>query len=86
MPVGSITLEQQQALKVELTTQIYSTAFQVIAWIETQWQVTYELSTVQKLLKRLGFTYKNNRYLPNKSGKTRTLSTTRLIGGVRLAG
>jgi hypothetical protein len=26
------------------------------------------------------------RYLPNKSGKTRTLSTTRLIGGVRLAG
>ena len=67
MPVGSITLEQQQALKVELTTQIYSTAFQVIAWIETQWQVTYELSTVQKLLKRLGFTYKKNRLMPSKA-------------------
>jgi len=62
-----LTREQQQALKVELTTHIYSTAFQVIAWMETQWQVTYELSTVQKLLKRLGFTYKKNRLMPSKA-------------------
>jgi transposase len=51
-----LTAEQQQALKVELTTHIYSTAFQVIAWIDAQWQVQYEVSAVHKLLKRLGFT------------------------------
>jgi transposase len=62
-----LTLEQQRALTVELTTHLYSTAFQVIAWMETQWQVTYDLSTVQKLLKRLGFTYKKNRLIPSKA-------------------
>ena len=51
-----LTPDQQPALKVELTTHIYATAFQVIAWIDAQWQVVYELSAVQKLLKRLGFT------------------------------
>jgi transposase len=62
-----LTAEQQQALKVELTTHIYSTAFQVIAWIDAQWQVQYEVSAVHKLLKRLGFTYKKNRLVPSKA-------------------
>jgi transposase len=63
-----LTVEQQQALKVELTTHIYSTAWQVMAWIEAQWQVTYtEVSSVHKLLKRLGFTYKKNRLVPSKA-------------------
>ena len=63
-----LTGEQQQALKVELTTHIYSTAFQVMAWMEAQWQVTYtEVSSVHKLLKRLGFTYKKNRLVPSKA-------------------
>ena len=56
-----LTPDQQPALKVELTTHIYATAFQVIAWIEAIRQVVYELSAAQKLLKRLGFTYKKNR-------------------------
>ncbi len=62
-----LTRDQQQALKVELTTGIYATAFQVIAWIDAQWQVVYELSAMQKLLKRLGFTYKKNRLIPSKA-------------------
>jgi transposase len=63
-----LTVEQQQALKVELTTHIYSTAWQVMAWIEDQWQVKYtEVSSVHKLLKRLGFTYKKNRLVPSKA-------------------
>jgi len=63
-----LSVEQQQALKVELTTHIYSTAWQVMAWLEAQWEVTYtEVSSVHKLLKRLGFTYKKNRLVPSKA-------------------
>jgi len=63
----SLTLAQQQALKIELTTHIYATAGQVIAWIEAQWQVSYDVSSVHKLLKRLGFSYKKNRLVPSKA-------------------
>jgi transposase len=62
-----LTESQQQALKIELKTHIYVTAQQVVAWIEQQWQVTYEVSAVQKLLKRLGFTYKKNRLVPSQA-------------------
>jgi len=63
-----LTPEQQQALKVELTTHIYATALQVMAWLEAQWQVGYtDVSAVHKLLKRLGFTYKKNRLVPSKA-------------------
>lgn len=37
----SLTQQQQQALKIELKTNIYSTANQVIAWVEQQWAVQY---------------------------------------------
>jgi transposase len=62
-----LSQEQLQALKIELTTQIYSLASQVIAWIECQWQIRYDLSSVHKLLKRLDFTYKKNRLVPSKA-------------------
>jgi len=62
-----LTAEQQQALKIELKTHIYVTAAQVIAWIEAQWQVRYDVSGMNKLLKRLGFTYKKNRLVPSKA-------------------
>jgi transposase len=62
-----LTPAQLQALKIELTTHIYVTAGQVSAWITAQWQVVYEVSTVQKLLKRLGFSYKKNRLVPSKA-------------------
>lgn len=59
--------EQQQALKVELRTNIYPTAAQVMAWVEEKWQVTYDLSGMHKLLRRLGFSYKKNRLVPSKA-------------------
>ncbi len=63
-----LTGEQQQALKIELTTHIYVTAAQVAAWIEAQWHVAYtDSSSLHKLLKRLGFTYKKNRLVPSKA-------------------
>jgi transposase len=63
-----LTVEQQQALKIELKTHIYATAYQVAAWIEAQWHVTYrDISALHKLLKRLGFTYKKNRLVPSKA-------------------
>jgi transposase len=65
--VSKLTASQQQALKIELKTHIYVTAQQVVAWIEQQWQIRYEMSSVQKLLKRLGFTYKKNRLVPSQA-------------------
>jgi transposase len=59
--------EQQQALKVELLTQIYATAWQVIAWVKQQWQIEYEVSAMHKLLKRLGLSYKKNRLVPSQA-------------------
>lgn len=62
-----LTESQQQALKIELKTHIYVTAQQVVAWIEQHWQISDEVSSVQKLLKRLGFTYKKNRLVPSQA-------------------
>ena len=64
---AKLSQEQQQALKVELSTSIYATAHQVIAWVDQQWEVKYEVSGMQKLLKRLGFSYKKNRLVPSKA-------------------
>lgn len=64
---AKLTVEQQQALKTELKTKIYATAYQVIAWVEQQWGVVYDLSGMHKLLKRLGFSYKKNRLVPSQA-------------------
>ena len=64
---AKLTVEQQQALKLELKTKIYATAFQVIAWVEKQWGISYDLSAMHKLLKRLGFSYKKNRLVPSQA-------------------
>lgn len=65
--LAKLKAEQQQALKVELLTHIYATAWQVIAWVAKQWQIEYEVSAMHKLLKRLGFSYKKNRLVPSKA-------------------
>lgn len=59
--------EQQQRLKIELKTRVYNTAYQVIAWVEQEFGVTYRLRGMQALLKRLGFTYKKNRLIPSRA-------------------
>jgi len=59
--------DQQQALKLELISNIYSTANQVIVWVEQQWGVQYKVRGMQALLKRLGFSYKKNRLIPSKA-------------------
>jgi len=64
---AKLSPEQQQALIIELRTNIYPTAMQVIAWVAGQWQINYDLSGMHKLLKRLGFSYKKNRLVPSKA-------------------
>jgi transposase len=65
--LAKLTAEQQQQLQVELKSKIYATAAQVIAWVEKQWGISYELSAIHKLLKRLGFSYKKNRLVPSQA-------------------
>lgn len=58
---------QRLALKVELSTNIYHTTSQVIAWVKAQYGVEYTPRGMSDLLKRLGFTYKKNRLVPSKA-------------------
>jgi transposase len=78
-----LSLEQQQILKVELTTNIYATAHQVIAWVEHQWGVQYELSGMHKLLKRLGFSYKKNRLVPSQADPELQRQFVHWLAGLR---
>jgi len=76
--------EQQQALKVELTLNIYATAQQVIAWVQQQWRITYDVSGMHKLLKRLGFSYKKNRLVPSKADPELQRRFVHWVAGLRL--
>lgn len=57
----------QQQLQVDLKSKIYAIAAQVIAWVQQQWGISYELSAMHKLLKSLGFSYKKNRLVPSQA-------------------
>ncbi len=76
--------EQQQALKVELTLNIYATAQRVIAWVQQRWKVTYDVSGMHKLLKRLGFSYKKNRLVPSKADPELQRRFVHWVAGLRL--
>jgi len=52
---------------MELRVKIYNTASQVAVWVKQQWGIEYTPRGMQKLLKRLGFTYKKNRLVPGKA-------------------
>ena len=81
---AKLSVEQQQALKVELNTTIYATASQVIAWVEQQWGITYELSGMHKLLKRLGFSYKKNRLVPSQADPELQRQFVHWLEGLRM--
>jgi transposase len=81
--LARLTQEQQQALKVELKTKIYATAFEVIAWVEQQWGVKYGLRGIHKLLKRLGFSYKKNRLVPSKADPELQRQFVQWLAGLR---
>lgn len=80
---AKLSQEQQQALKAELNTNIYATAHQVMAWVEQQWGVKYEVSGMQKLLKRLGFSYKKNRLVPSKADPELQRQFVQWLAGLR---
>ena len=62
-----LSCDELNQLKIELRTNIYNTAAEVVAWVEEKFQITYTISGMNKLLKRLKFTYKKNRLVPSKA-------------------
>lgn len=58
---------QRLRLVLELKTNIYNTAQQVIRWVKEEFGVEYSLRGMHALLKRLGFTYKKGRLMPSKA-------------------
>lgn len=62
-----LNAEQQDVVKLELKTQIYHTAQQVIGFVERQWGISYSVRGMQHLLRRLGLSYTKNRLVPSKA-------------------
>ena len=80
---SALTLEQRNQLKIELQTNIYNTAAQVVVWVEKKFGVTYTLSGMQQLLKRLKFTWKKNRLMPSKADPEAQLQFVRWFKKLR---
>ncbi len=66
-PKPKLTAQQQEMLKLELRSCIYNTSQQVIAWVQEQFGVSYSISGMHHLLRKLGFSYKKNRLVPSKA-------------------
>lgn len=63
---GKLGPEQLKAVETYVEGNIIISARRVQHWIEDQFGVVYSLSTVQALLHRLGFTYKQSKPYPSK--------------------
>jgi len=63
---GWLTEQQQQQFTTWLDGDIRSTA-EAIAWVEQQFDLSYSDSGMRKLLKRLGYRYKQPSVLPAKA-------------------
>ncbi len=62
-----LSFEQMNELKIELLINIYVSAVQIAIWIEDKYNIYYSISGIQKLLKKMKFTYKKNRLIPSKA-------------------
>ncbi len=78
-----LTLEQRNQVKIELIMNIYNTAEQVVIFVEKKYGVIYSVSGMQKLLKRLGFTYKKNRLIPSKCNPEDQIRFVKLFNKIR---
>lgn len=65
--VSVLSLDEEDALVAELKRVIYPTASSVIEFISGEFGVTYSVSGVRYLLKRLGFSYKKPQTVPGKA-------------------
>lgn len=54
---GNLTSQQQQELVAQAKTGKFRTVKQIVAWVQNQFHVTYSLSGMKLLLRRLGLTY-----------------------------
>ena len=61
--------EQIQRLDVHLQEHLYTQAQDIQQYIETTFKITYSISGVTELLKRMGFTYKKPKHVPGKANR-----------------
>lgn len=66
---GKLTEEEEASLDKELTEYLYINSKEVANYIETMYGKRYTISGVTKLLKRLGYVYKQTKLIPDKADK-----------------
>lgn len=64
---NSLSSTQEQLLKDELNTILHVDCKSVVVFIKEQFDLDYSVSGVCKLLKRMGFVYKNTKIVPNNA-------------------
>ena len=64
---SSLTLEEEDSLISELRNKIYPSTSAVRMYIKSSFGVTYSISGVTNLLRRLGFSYKKPQAVPGKA-------------------
>lgn len=62
-----LNAEQQQELQTELSQTRYSRVVDVVAWVETRWQIHYSDDGMREMLHNLGFSYQKGRIIPGKA-------------------
>jgi transposase len=61
-----LTEQQEQELSAHLDEHLYLTSIEIIDYVQKQYRITYSLSGMKDLLKRLGFSYKKPKHVPGK--------------------
>jgi transposase len=62
-----LSLDQQMALEIHLLGQVYLSAAEILDYVHRHFKVSYKLSGLTALLKRMGFSYKKPKPVPGKA-------------------
>lgn len=64
---GKLTSEQEVTLAHHLEEHLYLDVKPIIAWVEESFNISYSISGMRDLLRRLGFVYKQTKAVPSKA-------------------
>jgi transposase len=62
-----LSLAEQDELERELRSKIYPTTASIICYVKKRFQITYSISGMTSLLRRMGFSYKKPQAVPGKA-------------------
>ena len=65
--VSRLNATQQTALKEQVIAQRYGQVSEVVAWVQSAWQIRYSDEGMREILHNLGFSYQKGQIVPGKA-------------------